>query len=160
LKFSDIEEVCSTYGSRSEDLVYYNLPGLALDQGLRLMLSDYSVNEMVAKHLGHDLVVLYIVTYGVTDDVVDGDEEEDSEYERAIMFRNDAFWDSVLSDNTDCLDSDEDTTHPSRDIDEEVGNAEGVVQDADVEGDVAGDGDFGKGDAGEGDAVKGGCYGG
>jgi hypothetical protein len=35
--------------------------------------------------------VLYIVTYGVADDVVDGDKEEDSEYKRAVVFRNDAF---------------------------------------------------------------------
>ena len=156
LKFSDIEEVCSTYGSRSGDLLYYSLLGLPLDQGLRLMLSDYSVNEMVAKHLGYDLVILYIVTYGVTDNVVDGDEEEDSEYKRAVMFRNDAFWDSMLSDNTDCLDSDKDTSHPSRDIDEGVENAEGVVQDADVEGDVGGDGDSSEGDASEGDVGEGG----
>jgi hypothetical protein len=91
LKFSDIEEVCSTYGYRYVDLVYYSLLGLSLDQGLRLMSNDYSVNEMLAKHLGHDFVELYIVTYGVADDVVDGDEEEDLEYERAVVFRKDIF---------------------------------------------------------------------
>jgi hypothetical protein len=74
LTFSDIEDVCSTYGYRSRDLIYYSLPGVSLDHGLRLISDDFSVNEMVAKHLDHDLLVLYIVTYGVTDDVVDEDE--------------------------------------------------------------------------------------
>ena len=82
------------------------------------MLDNFSVNEMVAKHLGHDLVVLYIITYSV----VDKDEDEDSEYERAVVYRKDAFWDSMLSDDTYCMDSDEDTTHPTSSVDERVGN--------------------------------------
>ena len=65
MNFYDIEEICRTYGYRSRDLVYYSVPGLPLDQGLRLLSSDYNVTEIVAKHLDHDLVVLYIVTYGV-----------------------------------------------------------------------------------------------
>jgi hypothetical protein len=60
---------------------------------------------MVSRHLDHDLLVLYIVSYGVTDDVVDEDKEEDSEYERTVVYRKDPFWDSVLSDDTDCMDS-------------------------------------------------------
>jgi hypothetical protein len=50
LKFFDIEEVCSTYGYRSGDLLYYSLPGLSLEQGLKLVSYDFSVNQMVAKH--------------------------------------------------------------------------------------------------------------
>jgi hypothetical protein len=44
---------------------------------------------MVARHLDHDLLVLYIVTYGVTDDIVDEDEDKDSEYERTVVYRKD-----------------------------------------------------------------------
>jgi hypothetical protein len=80
-----------TYGYRFGDLVYYSVLGLPLEQGLRLLSSDHNVTEMVAKHLDHDLVVSYIVTYGVANYVVDGDEEKDFEYERADMFRNYAF---------------------------------------------------------------------
>jgi hypothetical protein len=148
LTFSDIEDVCSTYGYRSGDLIYYSLPGVSLDQGLRLISDDFSVNEMVSRHLDHDLLVLYIVSYGVTDDVVDEDEEEDSEYERTVVYRKDPFWDSVLSDDTDCMDSDEDaTTMP---VDEGVGNAGRVVDDEDegVEWDVGADGHSGEGHAG------------
>jgi hypothetical protein len=36
-----------------------------LDQGLRLMFSDHDVTEIVSHHVGHDLVELYIVIYGV-----------------------------------------------------------------------------------------------
>jgi hypothetical protein len=129
LTFINIEDVCSTYGYRSEDLIYYSLPRVSLDQGLRLILDDFSVNEMVSRHLDHDLLVLYIVSYGVTDDVVDEDEEEDSEYERTVVYRKDSFWDSVLSDDTDCMDSDEDaTTMP---VDEGVGDVGRVVDDED-----------------------------
>jgi hypothetical protein len=33
LKFSDIEDICKSYGYRSRDLVYYNVPGCPLDGG-------------------------------------------------------------------------------------------------------------------------------
>jgi hypothetical protein len=35
LKFFDIGEVCSRYGYMSGDLLYYSLPGLSLEQGLK-----------------------------------------------------------------------------------------------------------------------------
>jgi hypothetical protein len=72
--------------------------------------------------------VLYIVTYGV----VDKDEEKDSKYERAVVYRTDAFWDLMPSDDTYCMDSDEDTT--TMPVDEGVGNTRGVIEDEDVEG--------------------------
>jgi hypothetical protein len=148
LTFSDIKDVCSTYGYRSGDLIYYSLPGVSLDQGLQLISDNFSVNEIVSRHLDHDLLVLYIVTYGVTDDIVDKDEEEDSEYERTVVYRNNPFWDSVLSDDIDCMDSDEDTT--TMPVDEGVGNAGRIVDDEDesVEWDVGTDGHSGKGHAG------------
>jgi hypothetical protein len=147
LTFSDIEDVCSTYGYRFGDLIYYSLPGVSLDQGLRLILDDFSVNEMVSRHLDHDLLVLYIASYDVTNDVVDEDEEEDTEYERTVVYRNDPLWDSVLSDDTDCMNFDEDaTTMP---VDEGVGDAGRVIDDEDegVEWDVGADGHSGEGDA-------------
>jgi hypothetical protein len=99
--------------------------------------------------------VLYIVTYGVTNDVADEDKKEDSKYEKAVVYRKDAFWDSVLSDDTDCMDSDEDTTTVP--VDEGVGNIGRVVEDEDegVEGDVGVDGHSGKGHASEGDGGNG-----
>jgi hypothetical protein len=130
LKFSDIEDICKTYGYRFGDLVYYNVRGYPLEEGLRLMSSNHNVDEMVAAYVGHDLIVLYMVMYGV------GDDEEDSEYEKAAVYRNDAFWDSVLSDDTDCLDSDDDG-----DIDERVGNDERDDTDEHVRNDKDGDGD-------------------
>jgi hypothetical protein len=144
LKFSDIEDICKTYGYRFGDLIYYNVPGCPLDEGLRFMSSDHNVAKMVAAHVGHDLVVLYMVMYGVVDVAVE-DDEEDSKYERAIVYWNDAFWDSVLSDDIDCLDSDEDGH-----IGESVENDEGVDIDEHVGNDGNGDGD---------DAVNAGEYG-
>ena len=91
MNFSNIKDICRIHGYRSGGLVYYSVPSLPLNQGLRLLSFDYNVIELVAKHLDHDLVVLYIITYGVANDVVDGNEEKDSEYERAVVFRNDAF---------------------------------------------------------------------
>jgi hypothetical protein len=56
------------------------------------MSSDHNVAEMMAAHVGHDLVVLYMVMYGIVDvNVAVEDGEEDSEYERAVVYRNDAF---------------------------------------------------------------------
>jgi hypothetical protein len=151
LKFSDIE--CKSYGYRSGDLVYYNVPRCPLDEGLRLMSSDHNIAEMVAAHVGHDLVVLYMVIYGVVDvDIAVEDDEEDSEYERAVVYRNDTFWDSVLSDDTDYVDSDEDGH-----IGERVRNDEGVDTDEHVgyDGNENGDGN----DGGDGDdAVNAGEY--
>jgi hypothetical protein len=162
LKFSNIEDICKSYGYRSGDLVYYNVPGCPLDEGLRLMSFDHNVAEMVAAHVGHDLVVLYMVIYSVVDvDVAVEDDEEDSEYERAVVYRNDAFWDLVLSDDTDCVDSDEDGH-----IGERVRNDEGVDIDEHVGYDGNGDGngnwdgnDHGN-DGGDGDdAINAGEYG-
>jgi hypothetical protein len=169
LKFFDIKDICKSYGYRSRDLVYYNVLGCHLDEGLRLMSSDHNVAEMVAAHVGHDLVVLYMVMYGVVDvDVAVEDDEEDSEYERAVVYREDAFWDSIISDDTDCVDSDEDGH-----IGERVRNDEGVDTDEHVgydgngDGDVNGngngdgDGDDDGNDGGDGDdAVNSGEYGG
>jgi hypothetical protein len=163
LKFSDIEDICKSYGYRSGDLVYYNVPGCPLDEGLRLMSSDHNVAEMVAAHVGHDLVVLYMVMHGVVDvDVAVEDGEEDSEYEKAVVYRKDAFWDSVLSDDTDCVDSDEDGYIGAR-----VRNGEGVDTDGNGNGNGDGDGDVNGGgnddgsDGGDGDdAVNAGEYGG
>jgi hypothetical protein len=80
------------------------------------------------------------------------------------VFRKDAFWDSVLSDDTDCLDSDEDSTRGYGDIDERVGNDEDVEvkgddtdehvgndEDGDGDGNEDGDGDNAV-NVGEGDA--------
>jgi hypothetical protein len=124
LKFFNIDDIRKTYEYRSGDIVYYNVLGYPLEEGLRFISFDHNVVEMVANHIGHDLVVLYIVMYGIVDVVVERDVEEDSEYERAVVFRNDAFWDSILSDDTDCLDSNEDSTCGYGDIDDKVGNDE------------------------------------
>jgi hypothetical protein len=155
LKFSDIEDICKSYGYRSRDLIY-----CPLDEGLRLMSFDHNVAEMVAAHVGHDPIVLYMVMYGVVDvDVVVEDDEEDSEYERAVVYRNDAFWDSVLSDDTDCVDLNEDGH-----IGERVRNDEGVDTDEhmgyDGNGNGNGDGNDDGNDGGDGDnAVNAGEYG-
>ena len=66
------------------------MSGYTLDEGLRLVSFDHNVVEMVVAYVGHDLVVLYMVIYGVVDVAV-GDDEEDSEYERAVVYRKDAF---------------------------------------------------------------------
>ncbi|XP_059436095.1 protein SIEVE ELEMENT OCCLUSION B-like [Corylus avellana] len=59
-----------------------------------------------------------------------------------------SFWDSVLSDDIDCLYSDEDTTHGYGDIDEGVGNTKEDVEEVEVKGDV----EDVAGNTGEGDA--------
>ena len=71
---------------------------------MRLISRDHDVAETVATHVGHDLVVLYMVMYGVVDVAVEGNDEKDSEYERAVVYKKAAFWDLVLSDDTDCHD--------------------------------------------------------
>jgi hypothetical protein len=115
------------------------------------MSSDHNVAKMVAAYVGHDLVVLYMVMYGVVDvHVAVEDDEEDSEYERTVVYRKDAFWDSVLSDDTDCVDSDEDGHNGER-----VRNDEGVDTDEHVGYDGNGDGndDGNDGRDGDGDDV-------
>ena len=113
------------------------------------MSSDHNVAKMVAAHVGHDLVVLYMVMYGVVDVVIEGDDEDDFEYERVVVYRKDTFWDSVHSDGTDCLNSDEDSTRGHGDIDERIGNDEGDHIDEHVGNDE--DGDEDKDEDGDGD---------
>lgn len=106
LSFIEIQAVCKEYRYRDGDLIYYRLPDKSLDEGLRLISSDHDVQEMVKHHVGHGLVELYLVSYGIVDvdvdvDVQEGDAEEDEDYERDVVFRKDAFWDDVLSEDTD-----------------------------------------------------------
>jgi hypothetical protein len=67
LSFIEIQAVCKEYRYRDGDLIYYRLPDKSLDEGLRLISSDHDVQEMVKHHVGHGLVELYLVSYGIVD---------------------------------------------------------------------------------------------
>jgi hypothetical protein len=67
VSFLDIEDICANFGYNYGDLIYYKLPHLSLDQGLRLLSSDHDVLAMVSHHIGNGLVELYIVEYSVVD---------------------------------------------------------------------------------------------
>jgi hypothetical protein len=43
--------------------MHYKIPGRSLDEGLRLISSDYDVSEMVSHHVGHCLAELYLVLF-------------------------------------------------------------------------------------------------
>jgi hypothetical protein len=85
--------------SRMLHLFYYNIPTKSVDEGLRLLSSDYDVLEIVEHRNGHGLVELYLVAFGVVDVDVDVhgreysvDEEEEEKYERQTVYRSDAYW--------------------------------------------------------------------
>jgi hypothetical protein len=43
--------------------MHYKIPGRSLDEGLRLISSDYDVSEMVSHHVGNCLAELYLVLF-------------------------------------------------------------------------------------------------
>jgi hypothetical protein len=90
----EVKDICKTNWYRPEDLIYCKLPEMSLDQGLRLLSSNHDIIEMVSYYVGHGVVKLYIVTYGILDieeEDADADAEEDSEYEREVVFKKDDF---------------------------------------------------------------------
>ena len=47
ISFLDIDEICKDCGYKFGDLIHYKIPDRSLDEGLRLISSDYDVNEMI-----------------------------------------------------------------------------------------------------------------
>ena len=141
MSFLDIEAICKDYGYKYGDLIHYKIPDRSLDDGLRLILSDHDVSEMVSHHEGHCLTELYLVSFEPVEvDVEDDNAEEDEEYEMAVVYQKDAFWDDVLSVDTDGSDSDGDEHVES----ERVGGSGGVEDDGNRD-DEAGRGETEKG---------------
>jgi hypothetical protein len=96
----DIEEICKDNGYKSGDLIHYKILDKFLDEGLRLISSNYDINEIT--HVGHGLVELYLVSFDSSNvDVEDDNAKEDEEYKRVVVYSKDAFWDEVLSVDTD-----------------------------------------------------------
>jgi hypothetical protein len=97
MSFIEIERVVRTYGYGPGDQIYYNIPTKSLDEGLRLISYDHNVLQMIKQHKEHGIVELYLVAFGVVHVDVEGeegsvDEEEEEEYERQTVYRNDPFW--------------------------------------------------------------------
>jgi len=149
MSFIEVERVVESYGYGPGDLIYYNIPNKSLNEGLRLLSFDHDILEMVAHHTRHTLVELYLVVFsGVDVDVdVQGeensvDEEEEEEHQRQSAYRNDAFWDEILSDDSDAFELDEEDHIEFRNaevgLDEDVGlkSKVGVDQEVEVEPDV------------------------
>jgi hypothetical protein len=106
----------------------------------------------VEQHREHGIVELYLVAFGVVhvDVDVEGeegsvDEEEEEEYEGQTVYKNDPFWDQVVSDDSDAYELDGDAPvgldddgldieHDDVGVDEGVGlPPEGVNQEVGVE---------------------------
>jgi hypothetical protein len=92
MSFLDIKKICKDYGNKYGDFIHYKIPDKSLDEGLRLISSDHDVSEMVSHHVRHYLAELYLVSFEAVEvDVEDGNAEEDEEYERAVIYKKDAF---------------------------------------------------------------------
>jgi len=104
---------------------------------------DYDVLKMVEHHIGHGLVELYLVSFGGVD--VDGDvcgeednvdEEEEEEFERQYVYRNDEFWDDVLSNDSNAFELDGDDHIKSENVEVRVDEEVGLKPEVDVDEDV------------------------
>jgi hypothetical protein len=84
-------------------LIYYKLPGCTLRNGLKLITSNFDVNEMVQAHLGLPIVEFYINSFsGSIPDIDEGNDEDDNDndddddergYSR--IERDDPYWEEV-----------------------------------------------------------------
>jgi hypothetical protein len=59
LSFLEIEGIVKKYGYKSGDLVYYVHPSCSIQNGLKLISSDYNVLKMVAAHV--DVLVITLL---------------------------------------------------------------------------------------------------
>lgn len=111
LSFFEIEGILKEYGYKSGDLMYFKYPGKSLVDGLHLITSDDDVLFSSSCHIGHNIIHLYIVSFGEGRGD-EGDNEEDdykdeNEY-RARVGLHDPWWEGRLSDNEDLFDVDVD----------------------------------------------------
>ncbi|XP_059438654.1 uncharacterized protein LOC132171372 [Corylus avellana] len=110
---------------------------------------------MVAKHTGHSVVHLFVVSFG--EGVVDEEDEEDEDEDRGRVDLKDPWWRDRTSDDEDLFDVDLDdidsgarpsNTKPNSQEEEQDGDERGVEEGEDDIGDEH-DNDEGEGDRGD-----------
>jgi len=115
LSFSVIEGIAKTYGYKSEDLIYYILPGCTLQDGLKLITSNLDVQEMVKAHSSLPIVELYINSFSefIPDIGEENNDDDDGDDEMGYsrIERDDPYWDEV--DEPDLFVENNDVPGPS-----------------------------------------------
>jgi hypothetical protein len=107
VSFSVVEDIAKSYGYKSGDLIYYLLPRCTLRNGLKLITSNFDVNEMVQAYLGLPIVELYINSFSESiPDIDEGNDEDnndndndndndDDERGYSRIERDDPYWEEV-----------------------------------------------------------------
>jgi hypothetical protein len=109
VSFSVVEDIAKRYRYKSGDLIYYLLPGCTLRNGLKLITSNFDVNEMVQAHLGLPIVELYINSFsGSIPNIDEGNDEDDNDNDNdndndddddergySRIERDDPYWEEV-----------------------------------------------------------------
>jgi hypothetical protein len=111
VSFSVVEDIAKSYGYKSRDLIYYLLLGCTLRNGLKLITSNFDVNEMVQSHLGLPIVELYINSFsesipgeGNDEDDEDDNDNDDDDDERGYsrIEQDDPYWEEVNEPDLFC----------------------------------------------------------
>ncbi|XP_059454928.1 uncharacterized protein LOC132185104 [Corylus avellana] len=74
------------------DLIYFQESGKTLANGLHLITSDHAVLSMVASHTGHNIVHLFVVSFGESGIGEEECEEEDEDEDGGRVDLNDPWW--------------------------------------------------------------------
>jgi len=99
VSFLVVEGITKSHGYKFGDLIYYLLPGCTLQNGLKLITSNFDVNEMVQAHWDLPIVELYINSFSESildiDEGNDEDDNDDDERGYSRIERDDPYWDEV-----------------------------------------------------------------
>lgn len=91
-------------GYKSNDLLYYKVPEKSLTDELVLISLDHNVLQMVGRHLGHQMVVLYLLSFGEHTKDIKVVWDADEERERRQLGVNDPFWNDIISSDEELFD--------------------------------------------------------
>jgi len=111
LSFFEIEGILKEYGYKSGDLMYFKDLAKSLVDDLHLITSDDDVLFLSSCHISHNIVHLYIVSFGEErgdeGDNEEDDYEDENDYRGGVGLHN-PWWEGRLSDNEDLFDVDMD----------------------------------------------------
>jgi hypothetical protein len=99
LLFPVVEGIAKSYGYKSGDLIYYLLPSSTLRNGLKLIISNFDVHEMVQAHSGLPIIELYIISFSESipdigeENIDDDNGDDEGGYSR--IEQDDPYWDEV-----------------------------------------------------------------
>ncbi|KAB1215502.1 hypothetical protein CJ030_MR4G002285 [Morella rubra] len=103
LSYIEVEAIVKEYKYKHGDLFFYLESEKTLSDGLRIILGDPDILQMVAAHGGNEIIVIYIVGFEVVP-IFNRVDDVDEERERCRLGIGTKWWDEALSSDDNLYD--------------------------------------------------------